>query len=72
MYIYIFFFTDVAELKPDIQKKRELDEESSDNKKIKTDEKITEADESEPVTSSKEMSSKKNVNKPYLFFYGVT
>lgn len=38
-----------------------MDEESSDNKKIKTDEKITEIIESEPVISSKEISSKKNV-----------
>jgi len=56
-----FFQSDVAEMKPKIQKKREMDEESSDTKKIKTDEKILEVCESEPVISSKEISSKKNV-----------
>lgn len=62
-----YFFTVVAEVKPDVPKKRELDEESSDNKKIKTDGKITETDESEPVTSSKEISSKKNVNNQIYY-----
>jgi len=57
----IFFQVDVAEVKPKIQKKREMDEESSDSKKIKTDEKTLEVIESEPVISSKEISSKKNV-----------
>ncbi|KAL4131778.1 hypothetical protein QTP88_009040 [Uroleucon formosanum] len=56
---------DVAEVKPKIQKKRETDEESSDSKKIKTDEKILEVCESEPVISSKETSSKKNVVKKH-------
>jgi hypothetical protein len=40
-----------------------MDEESSDSKKIKTEEIITNVSESEPVISSKEMSSKKNVCK---------
>lgn len=40
-----------------------MDEESSDSKKIKTEEKLTDVSESEPVISSKEMSSKKNVCK---------
>ena len=48
-------------MKPKIQKKREMDEDSSDNKKIKTDEKPSEVHESEPIISSKEISSKKNV-----------
>lgn len=39
-----------------------MDEESSDNKKIKTDENSTEVVESEPVISSKEISSKRNVS----------
>jgi len=45
-----------------IQKKREMDEESSDTKKIKTDEKPLEVHESESVILSKEISSKKNVS----------
>jgi len=48
-------------MKPKIQKKREMDEDSSDTKKIKTDEKISDVRESEPIISSKEISSKKNV-----------
>lgn len=56
------FQVDVAEVKPIIQKKREMDEESSDTKKIKTDEKPLGVRESEPVISSKEISSKKNVS----------
>jgi len=56
---------DVAEVKPEIPKKREMDEESSDSKKIKTEEIITNVSESEPVISSKEMSSKKNVVKKH-------
>jgi len=56
------FQADVAEVKQIIQKKREMDEESSDTKKIKTDEKPLEVQESEPVISSKEISSKKNVS----------
>lgn len=55
------FQADVAEVKQKIQKKREMDEESSDSKKIKTDEKILDVRESEPIISSKEISSKKNV-----------
>lgn len=40
-----------------------MDEESTDNKKIKTDdEKLTELNESEPTISAKEVSSKKNVS----------
>lgn len=60
---YFFFEADVAEIKPEIPKKRETDEESSDSKKIKTEEKISEVSESEPVISLAEMSSKKNVCK---------
>ncbi|XP_022165258.1 serine/threonine-protein kinase 10 isoform X2 [Myzus persicae] len=56
---------DVAEVKQKIQKKREMDEESSDSKKIKTDEKILDVRESEPIISSKEISSKKNVVKKH-------
>jgi hypothetical protein len=48
-------------MKPKIQKKREMDEDSSDTKKIKKDEKILDVHESEPIISSKEISSKKNV-----------
>lgn len=59
---YDVFQEDVAEVKPKIQKKREMDEESSDSKKIKTDEKTLEVCESESVISSKETSSKKNVS----------
>lgn len=59
------FQADVADVKPIIQKKREMDEESSDTKKIKTDEKPLEVHDSEPVISSKEISSKKNVCKLY-------
>lgn len=58
--IYIFL-GDVADEKPEVPKKREMDEESSDNKKIKTDEKTIEVIEPEPVISLKEISSKKNV-----------
>lgn len=46
-----------------------MDEESSDSKKIKTDEKTIEVTESEPVILSKEVSSKKNVCKPKLLSY---
>jgi len=53
---------DVAEEKP---KKREINEESSDSKKIKTDEKITKVGDSEPVITTKEISSKKNVVKKH-------
>lgn len=60
----LIFQADLAEVKPEIPKKREMDEESSDSKKIKTEEKITEVSESEPAISSKDMSSKKNVCKP--------
>lgn len=58
-------------MKPKIQKKREMDDESSDSKKIKTDEKTLEVHESEPINSSKEISSKKNVCKfiIYLIMY---
>lgn len=56
-----FFQADVVEMKPKIQKKREMDEDSTDTKKIKTDEKILDVRESEPIISSKEISSKKNV-----------
>lgn len=38
-----------------------MDEESSDNKKIKTDEKNVEVNDSEPIVSIKEIASKKNV-----------
>ncbi|XP_060863110.1 serine/threonine-protein kinase 10 isoform X3 [Metopolophium dirhodum] len=55
----------VAEVKPKIQNKREMDEESSDSKKIKTDEKTLEVCESEPVILSKDISSKKNVVKKH-------
>lgn len=44
-----------------------MDEDSTENKKIKKDEKPPEAGESEPVNSSKEISSKKNVCNPKLF-----
>lgn len=60
-YLKYLFLGDVTDEKPEIPKKREMDEESSDNKKIKTDEKTTGVIESEPVISSKEISSKKNV-----------
>lgn len=56
-----FLQADVVEMKPKIQKKREMDEDSTDTKKIKTDEKILDVRESEPIISSKEISSKKNV-----------
>ncbi|XP_027843647.2 serine/threonine-protein kinase 10 isoform X2 [Aphis gossypii] len=56
---------DVVEMKPKIQKKREMDEDSTDTKKIKTDEKILDVRESEPIISSKEISSKKNVVKKH-------
>lgn len=66
---YIFFQADVIEMKPKIQKKREMDEDSSDTKKIKTDEKILDVRESEPIISSKEISSKKNVCLFNIFNY---
>jgi len=66
-----YFYLDGTEEKPEektkILKKREMDEESSDNKKIKKDEKPSEVGESELVISSKEVSSKKNVCNPNLF-----
>lgn len=40
-----------------------MDEESSDSKKIKTDEKPIQINESEAVISPKEISTKKNVCK---------
>lgn len=62
-----YLFLDITEEKPKIPKKREIDEESSDSKKIKTDGKTTEVGESEPVISPKEISSKKNVcNSKYI------
>lgn len=44
-----------------------MDEESSDSKKIKTDEKTLEVAESEPVILSKDISSKKNVSTPKFY-----
>jgi len=44
-----------------------MDEESSDSKKIKTDQITTKVIESEPISSSKEISTKKNVCKPKLY-----
>lgn len=49
-----------------------MDEESSDNKKIKTDEKITEVIDSEPIIPIKEMSSKKNVCNLKVLIYILT
>lgn len=63
-FIFIFLFlVDPVEDKPKIPKKREMDDESSDSKKIKTDEITTTVIESEQVISSREISSKKNVCK---------
>lgn len=47
-----------------------MDDESTDSKKIKTeDEKIIEIGEPEPVISPKDISSKKNVCIIYYFIY---
>lgn len=64
-----YLFLDITEEKPKIPKKREIDEESSDSKKIKTDGKTTEVGESEPAISPKEISSKKNVCNSKLYLH---
>jgi len=63
------FLADQAEEK--IPKKREMDEESSDSKKIKTDEITTKVIESEQNISFKEISTKKSVCKPNLYYFYI-
>jgi len=48
-----------------------MDEESSDSKKIKTDEITTKVIDSEQNISSKEIPTKKSVCKPKLYYFYI-